>query len=218
MLRNGFHDRGALCFVLSALLVPVCRHALMEKSVVSTNALDSESYALYSAIYRSSKGLASDEVIGIAAEPLSFPSDLSRLKPSTAEERQMVEAASAVKPDLAEWKRRFDLGRAYILIPPAATDKAIDCIGESQTNHHVTGCEPYVKLRYVRFLSIPIFNKDHTRALVAIDRSCGGLCGNGGIYAYRRTNKGWELDTTSFARYIWVSDVMAPQARDNPSV
>ena len=66
--------------------------------------------------------------------------------------------------------RGFNFGRAYRLIPTAEIHRAINCI-----QGHKPGCEAYAKMRYVRFLSVPVFNRDHTRALVAISRACGGL-------------------------------------------
>jgi hypothetical protein len=119
-------------------------------------------------------------------------------------EDEMAEAASNQVVGRTEWKRRFDFGLAYILIPPNEVNKAINCIQFSRTGP-LAGCEPYVKLKYVWFISIPIFNKGHTRALVAISRVCGGVCGDGGVLVYRKTADGWELELGSFAQCRWVS-------------
>jgi hypothetical protein len=168
---------------------------------VSVDPLTPLSYSLYSAIYRSQ---TSSERLGIAATPLSFPRDLACLRPSTPEERQMVEGATNQVVGSVQWKREFDFGRAYTLIPAIEVNKAIDCIQFSRRDS-AAGCEPYAKLKYVRILSIPVFNKDHTRVLVATSRVCGGLCGNGGVFVYRKTAQGWEWEKNSFAGCHWVS-------------
>ena|SRR5581483_10732028 len=126
------------------------------------------------------------------------------LRPSTPEEREM---ASAVRNQIVgpvQWKRQFEFGRAYVLIPPPEINKAIDCIQFSK-DAHLAGCESCANLHYVRFLSIPIFNKDQTKALVSMTRSCGGLCGNGGVFVYHKTKDGWELEMNSFAECHWLS-------------
>ena len=162
-----------------------------------------DSYALYSSIYRDSQSLEADEIIGIAAKPLAIRLYEGCVKPVTAEEREMVEAARAASNVQTEWEARFDLGRPYRLIPSTETDKAIDCVQDMRMKKGPSGCEAYVKMRYIRFFSVPVFNRDHTRALIAISRSCGGLCGNGGLLVYRKTRAGWEREPDSFATCAW---------------
>lgn len=159
-----------------------------------------ESYELYSSIYKNSQSLGADEMIAVGQEAASVSSNAYCLKPVTQEERRMAGAFLAVGAQHLKWERRFNFGRAYTLIPLAETKKAIDCIQE-----YKPGCEAYSKMRYVRFLSVPVFNRDHTRALLAISRACGGLCGNGSLQVYRKTRAGWEREPDSFAQCMWIS-------------
>ena len=159
-----------------------------------------ESYELYSSIYKNDQSLEPEEALAIAEEATDVSSYGCRLKPVTQEEREMVGAAGALGEPHLKWESRFNFGRAYRLIPTAEIHRAINCI-----QGHKPGCEAYAKMRYVRFLSVPVFNRDHTRALVAISRACGGLCGNGSLQVYRKTRAGWEREPDSFARCIWIS-------------
>jgi len=191
----------------SAILVSTLLAGAASRSADNAGSVDlltPEVYSLYSTIYRSETG--SGEVLAIAAKPLSFPRPLTCLRPRTREEREIVEAARNQVIGQTEWKRQFDFRRAYILIPPAEVSKAIDCIQYPTTKGvPATGCKPYERLHYVWSLSIPIFNKDHTRALVAASRACGGLCGDGGVFVYHKTGGRWELEKDSFAWCRWVS-------------
>ena len=194
--------RIAFLLVVLCIINPVC---CPQSTPTSPAVIDAESYTFYSSLYRNSNSLAPEEVIAIAVEPLTLSSKKACLLPSTDEERKMVGEANRLSTQPLTWSRRFDFGRPYVLISPAETDKAIDCIGQRHGQSPMTGCESYAKLNYVRFLSVPIFNADRTRALVAIGRACGGLCGNGSTQVYRKTRDGWELEPNSFARCIWVS-------------
>jgi hypothetical protein len=164
---------------------------------------NSESYALYSSIYRNSNSFEPDELIGIAVKAKEVHRE-DCLEPVTREERMMVDAASKLIGHHREWEEQFDFGRAYRLIPSVETNKAIDCIIGSKGGRNPQECAAYARMRYVRFLSVPAFNRDHTRALVEISRVCGGLCGNGSLQVYRRTRGGWKLERDSFAKCMWI--------------
>jgi hypothetical protein len=185
-----------------ALLI-YCSTSIADTPSMLNAVPDSESYALYSSIYRNSNWLEPDEIVGIAAKAIAVARE-GCLKPVTKEERMMVDAASTLSAYHPEWKRRFDFGHVYRLIRSAETNKATDCISGSARGGDLPGCEAYAKMRFVRFLSIPVFNRDHTRALVAISRVCGGLCGNGSLQVFRRTRGGWELEPDSFAKCLRV--------------
>jgi hypothetical protein len=50
------------------------------------------------------------------------------------------------------------------------------------------------KYNQVCTLSIPLFSRDRNIAIVKIGYTCGGLCGEGGIYIYKKENDGsWRL-------------------------
>jgi hypothetical protein len=167
--------------------------------VLGAEAPPGESYALYSSIYKNTQALEADEAVGIAENALAIPF-LECVKPATQEEREMLEGARAAREQHVMWQARFDIGRAYTLIPATETDKAINCV---QGHAQAKGCESYVKMRYIRFFSVPVFNRDHTRALIAIYRGCGGLCGEGSLRVYRKTSAGWEREPDTFAKCVW---------------
>ncbi len=194
--------RPGLCFTILVVMFLSSGPGSPHDKAVSADPLTPDVYSLYSTIYQAGPG--SGELLGITASPLPLKDSLTCLKPSTPEEQEMVEAAKDQLVGPIEWKRQFNFGRAYTLIPPGQVTKAIDCIQFSGKGTPA-GCKPYSGLRYVRFLSIPVFNRDHTRALVATARICGGLCGSGGAFVYRKTTQGWELETGSFAKCAWIS-------------
>ncbi len=197
--------RATLFFITFAAMSPVC---CLQRMAYSSAAPDKDGYALYSSIYRSSNSIAPDEVLAIAAEPLilsAMPGIASCLTPSTDEERRMVDAANTLRTNKGQWKRRFDIGNAYLLIPPGEINNAIGCVSSHGRQSSGGHCDAYAHVRFVRFLSIPIFNRDHTRALLGIDKACGGLCGNGDTRVYRKTREGWKVEANSFARCSFVS-------------
>ena len=51
--------------------------------------------------------------------------------------------------------------------------------------------------------SVPLFNKDYSKAVIVIDYSCGGLCGYGGIFLCEKKNGKWEI-TRSYGQ-TWIS-------------
>jgi hypothetical protein len=54
---------------------------------------------------------------------------------------------------------------------------------------------------YFQF-SVPILNKDNTKALVRTDFVCSGLCGQGMVYVLEKKNGKWEI---VLAKIEWVS-------------
>jgi hypothetical protein len=176
--------------------------ALRNTSSMRNPVPDPESYALYSSIYKSTNWLEPDEIIGIAAKSTAVVHE-GCLDPATKEEQMMADAARTLSRYHAEWKQQFDFAHVYRLIPSAETNKAINCISAASRGGDVPGCTAYAKMRFVRFFSIPVFNKNHTRALVAISRVCGGLCGNGSLQVFRRTHGVWEPEADSFAKCSW---------------
>jgi hypothetical protein len=167
------------------------------------DAVQEESYALYSAIYKNNSSLEAGEVMGIAADSSVDSFRENCFKAATREEQEMVDAARAAGEGHAVWERRFDFGREYKLIPSAEKNRAIDCVQGYTHGKPLAGCEGYLKMRFVRFFSVPVYNRDHTRALVEISRVCGGVCGNGSLQVWRKTRAGWEKEVDSFAKCVW---------------
>jgi hypothetical protein len=171
-------------------------------AVLFADAVPEESYALYSAVYKNN-ALEAGEVMGIAEDSGIEPFRETCFKAATKEEQEMVDAARALGDVHAVWESKFDFGRPYKLIPAAEKNRAIDCVQGYTHGKPLAGCEAYLKMRFVRFFSVPVFNRDHTRALVEISRVCGGLCGNGSMQVWRKTGSGWEKEADSFAKCVW---------------
>jgi hypothetical protein len=174
-----------LAFLLAAV-VPLLPQSSHSGSASAARPLPADvthdTYALYSYIYRNSNWVNSDELIGVVRDIAPFPSDPSTrgcLRPQTGDERKMVENAIRLSKDQYAWDAQFDFGRPYKLLSKAEAAEAMECIGRVQGDQ--SKCKPYTAMRYVRYLSAPGFNHDHTRALVYISQVCGGLCGNSGV-------------------------------------
>jgi hypothetical protein len=141
-----------------------------------------EAYAVYSALYQAPM-----------QEPLVFSEDSltdipqvngSCLRPTTAQEHEMTDAFVAANQQTHRWEQKFSIPQGYRLLP-----------------HSELTQENYKQVRYVRLLGVPGFDHAHTRALVSVIKSCGHLCGSGGIFAVDKTGGTWQRSaTTDFTR------------------
>jgi|ERR1017187_3114288 hypothetical protein len=195
-----------LCFGAAGWLVPQGATVPLPREVAD------DAYALYSYIYQHSNWLDSSEQMAVAEDIAPFRNDASAggcLKPETSEERTMVDNAIRLSQDKHKWEaQHFSFGRPLKVLSETQAKEAIDCIGKFQKDQNI--CQPYKAMRYVRYLSAPGFNHDHTRALVQISRVCGGLCGNGSVSVYRKIRQSWEREERSFATCIWVALASPP--------
>ena len=155
-----------------------------------------EAYDVYSALYEAP-----------SKDPLAFAEysitdipqvDGSCLKPSTPQENAMTDAFVAGNRQSHRWEQKFTIPQGYRLLPHAEVPQAQRCLA---THGHDAGCESYKELRYVRFLGVPGFDQNRTRALVSVIKSCGGFCGSGGIFAVEKSGDTWKRsETTDFTR------------------
>jgi hypothetical protein len=132
-----------------------------------------EAYEVYSALYQAPMH-----------EPLVFAEDSetdipqvngSCLRPATPQEHEMADAFAAANQQSHRWEQKFSIPQGYRLLPH--TD--------------------YKQLSYVRFLGVPGFDHAHARALVSVIKSCGHLCGSGGIFAVEKTRGAWQRSPAS---------------------
>jgi hypothetical protein len=156
-----------------------------------------EAYAVYSALYQAPMG-----------EPLVFAEDSltdvpqvngNCLRPATPEEHEMADAFVAANQQSHRWEEKFSIPQGYRLLSPDESRQAQTCL----ENHQRPGaaCGNYQQLRYVRFLGVPGFDHEHRHALVSVIKSCGHLCGSGGIFAVEKTGAQWQRSlTTDFTR------------------
>jgi hypothetical protein len=141
-----------------------------------------EAYAVYSALYQAPM-----------QEPLVFSEDSltdipqvngSCLRPTAAQEHEMTDAFVATNQQTHRWEQKFSIPQGYRLLA-----------------HSELTQENYTQLRYVRLLGVPGFDHAHTRALVSVIKSCGHLCGSGGIFAVEKIGGTWQRSaTTDFTR------------------
>ena len=140
-----------------------------------------EAYAVYSALYQAPM-----------QEPLVFSEDSltdipqvngSCLRLATTQEHEMNDAFVASNQQSHRWEQKFSIPQGYTLLPESESYKS------------------YKQLRYVRLLGVPGFDHAHDRALVSVIKSCGHLCGSGGIFAVEKTGGTWRRSaTTDFTR------------------
>jgi hypothetical protein len=156
-----------------------------------------EAYAVYSALYQAPM-----------QEPLVFSEDSltdipqvngSCLRPTGPEEHEMTDAFVAANQQSHRWEQKFSIPRGYRLLPHSELAEAQTCVATH--GRDVAQCESYKQLRYVRLLGVPGFDHAHTRALVSVIKSCGHLCGSGGIFAVEKKDGTWQRSApTDFTR------------------
>lgn len=156
-----------------------------------------DAYAVYSALYQATM-----------PEPLAFAQNSvtdipqvngSCLRPSTPQEHEMADAFVAANKQSHQWEEKFSIPQGYRLLSSIDLNRAQTCLATHRRD--AAGCESYKQLRYVRYLGIPGFDRTRTRALVSVIKSCGGLCGSGGIFAVEKDGGTWKRSaTTNFTR------------------
>src|ERR1700733_586855 len=141
-----------------------------------------EAYAVYSALYQAPM-----------QEPLVFSEDSltdipqvngSCLRPTGPEEHEMTEAFVAANQQSHRWEQKFSIPQGYRLLAHSEVARAQTCAATH--GGEAAPCEGYKQLRYVRLLGVPGFDHAHSRALVSVIKSCGHLCGSGGIFAVEK--------------------------------
>jgi hypothetical protein len=160
-------------------------------------AIPAEAYEIYSGLYQAPM-----------QEPLVFAQNSvtdipqvngSCLKPSTPEEHEITDAFVAANRQSHHWDRHFSIAQGYRLLPHNEVGEVLSCLATH--GRDVTRCESYKQIKFVRFLGVPGIDHTHTRALVSVIKSCGGFCGNGGIFAVEKKGGTWQRSaTTDFTR------------------
>jgi hypothetical protein len=112
----------------------------------------------------------------------------------------LVEAARANSERLWRWGANFHFGRDYVLIPPAEISQVRKCVGAFQEHRWIAACGPYINLRDVRVLAIPVFNAGHSRALVSEIRL---FSDSERLRMYQRTGNSWKVDEAALAACEW---------------
>ena len=156
-----------------------------------------EAYEIYSALYSTPM-----------PEPLAFAEnsvtdipqvDGSCLQPSTQEEHEMTDAFVAANRQSHRWEQKFSIAQGYRLLQRSELTQAHACLATQGGD--VAACAAYKQLKHVRYLGVPGFDRTRTHALVSVIKSCGGLCGSGGIFVIEKIHGRWQRSApTDFTR------------------
>ncbi len=154
-------------------------------------------YEVYSPLYQAS----SDEPLVFASESRTDIPQVggSCIKPSTPAEHEMSDSFNAANQQSHLWEQNFTIPQGYTVLSAADTAQAQACLQAHDTTS--ARCSAFGKLRHVRFLGVPGYDRTHKRALVSVIKNCGGFCGSGGIFAVEKRGATWvRSDTTDFTR------------------
>jgi hypothetical protein len=156
-----------------------------------------DAYEVYSALYQAAMG---EPLVFAANSVTDIPQvDGSCLKPTTPDEQGMADAFVAANRQSHEWEQKFSIPQGYKLLPHGELMLVQSCLATH--GRDAAQCEKYKQIKYVRYLGVPGFDQGHNRALVSVIKSCGGLCGTGGIFAVEKTGDSWKRSvTTDFTR------------------
>jgi hypothetical protein len=153
----------------------------------------SEAYEVYSALYQAPM-----------QEPLVFSEDSltdipqvngSCLRPAAPQEQEMTDAFVAANQQSHRWEQKFSIPQGYRLLAHSELARAQTCAATH--GRDVASCGSFEQLRYARLLGVPGFDHAHTRALVSVIKSCGHLCGSGGIFAVEKMGGTWQRSATT---------------------
>jgi hypothetical protein len=156
-----------------------------------------EAYEIYSALYSTPM----QEPVAFAENSVTDIPQVngSCLQPSTQEEHEMTDAFVAANRQSHRWEQKFSIPQGYRLLQRSELTQVHACLATQERD--VAGCASYKQLKHVRYLGVPGFDHMRTHALVSVIKSCGGLCGSGGIFVVEKTNGRWQrVVPTDFTR------------------
>jgi hypothetical protein len=159
-----------------------------------------QAYEVYSALYQDQAAVD---------EPLAFAEDSwtdvpqvgeSCLRPATLKERKMADAFVAANRQSHRWERKFSIAQGYRLLSNSEASQVRKCL--SPAGHDSVQCANYKQIKHVRLLGVPGFDPAYTRALVSVIKSCGDVCGSGGIFEVVKVGGIWRRPAvaTEFTR------------------
>jgi hypothetical protein len=152
-----------------------------------------EAYAVYSALYKEPM----DQPLAFADTSVTDIPQVggSCLKPSTPEERQMTDSFVAANRQTHRWEKKFSIAQGYRLLSTNEVAIVRQCHAEKDVDS--PQCKPYAEVRTIRLLGVPGYDQAHSRALVSVIKSCGHLCGSGGIFAVEKSGDSWTRSAAS---------------------
>ena len=162
-------------------------------NVPGGGAAPADAYEIYSALYREPM-----------TEPIIFSDESvtdipqvngSCLQPSTAEERELMDAFVAANRQAHRWEAKFAIPAGYKLLSREEAGEAQRCLETHFQNAAV--CARFKGILHVRFLGVPGFDRTHTHALVSVVKMCGSFCGSGGIFEVEEVGGVWKRSEPS---------------------
>jgi len=156
-----------------------------------------EAYEIYSALY----GTPMHEPLAFAENSVTDIPQVggSCLQPSTQEEHEMTDTFVAANRQSHRWEQKFSIAQGYRLLQGRGLTQAHACLATQVSD--VAACAGYNQLKHVRYLGVPGFDHTRTHALVSVIKSCGGLCGSGGIFVVDKIHGRWQRSApTDFTR------------------
>ncbi len=156
-----------------------------------------DAYEVYSALYQAPM---EEPLVFAEGSGTDIPQvDGSCLKPTTADEREMADAFTAANRLSHQWEQKFSIPQGYKLLSHGELVQVQSCLATH--GRDAAQCDKYKQIKYVRYLGVPGYDQSHKHALVSVIKSCGGLCGSGGIFAVEKIGGGWKRSaTTDFTR------------------
>lgn len=165
---------------------------------------DPDAYAFYSSLFKTEGLNRPGETVAIFLGQMPFVPSFHCDRPLPKEEQTMVERSKANDRIAQDWKRQFDFAQPYLLVPPLDFFHVRNCVFSLQDRHPLPGCESYVNVRSLLYLSIPVFNSDHSKALVTVERVSFDERPDGGfLKIFRKTTHGWIYDSHGLAGCKW---------------
>jgi hypothetical protein len=156
-----------------------------------------EAYEVYSALYQTHM----DDPLAFSENSMTDIPQVgaSCLKPTTPSEQEMTDSFVAANQQSHRWERKFSIPQDYRLLTNSEVWLLRQCRATNGSDQ--ARCKDYMQFRTVRLLGAPGFDHAHSAALVSIIKSCGHLCGGGGIFAVEKAGGTWKRSaTTDFTR------------------
>jgi hypothetical protein len=161
--------------------------------------VDPEIYNFYSSLL-SAGGPWPHERVAILDFPMGFAESFHCSHPLSAEDQKLIDTARANSEQLWYWDKKFHFGRDYILLNMNEVSEALSCVASAQKHQAPARCHAYRNVQDIRYLSIPVFNSNHTRALVTQLSRLNNL---EELAIYQKTNNTWKPDRRSLAFCEW---------------
>jgi hypothetical protein len=121
---------------------------------------------------------------------------------------ELIESKIIDSSDLKSFQEQMIPRKQFILNPLKLKIKtfSIDSLDTYFSKNQDLDIWGYFRKKYnsrsMLIISLPLFSKDENSILVSVNIHCGGLCGGGYIYVFKKINGKW---TTVFSKNSWVS-------------